>query len=71
MKPEVAEVYKLLERRGALLVHFSGAKGSEERSERWFPSDLQTIIQGRAGGGISCSTVTCEDTYATSWGRSE
>jgi hypothetical protein len=67
-KPKVDEVYRLLARHGALVVHFSGAKGSEARPERWFPSDLRTVIEGRAAGGISCSTVTGKDTYDSSWG---
>src|SRR5258707_2461226 len=34
VKPKVADVYGFLRRRNALIIHFSGPKGSEARPER-------------------------------------
>jgi hypothetical protein len=65
-KPEIAEVYDLLRRRNALIVHFSGTpKGSgKDRGEgHLFPSDLLHVINRRAMGGVSCSVVWPGDNF--------
>jgi hypothetical protein len=49
-KPAVADVYGFLRRRDALIIHFSGPKGSEARQERMFPADLRNVIAGGAMG---------------------
>jgi hypothetical protein len=62
-KPEVADVYTLLRKYTALIVHFSGAKGSEVRKERLFPTDLRTVVADGAMGGLSCSTIRPSDDF--------
>ena len=56
-KPAVADVYGFLPRRDALIIHFSGPKGSEARPERLFPADLRKVVAGGAMGGLSCCVM--------------
>jgi hypothetical protein len=68
-KPAVADVYGFLRGRDALIIHFSGPKGSEARPERLFPADLRNVIAGGAMGGLSCCVMGAGDNFEKhSWG---
>ena len=58
-KPSMQDVYALLKEQNSLIVHFSGSpKGQGEvRSNNGYPNDLKTVLNERAMGGLSCSTV--------------
>lgn len=63
-KPGVSVVRAILERRNALIVHFSGTpKGSGVERGHLFPEDLLHVIRGHAQGGVSCSTVWPGDNF--------
>jgi hypothetical protein len=68
-KPAVTDVYGFLRRRDALIIHFSGPKGSEARPERMFPADLRNVVAGGAMGGLSCCVMGARDNFEKhSWG---
>jgi hypothetical protein len=64
-RPDVADVYALLRKFNALVVHFSGApKGSGiERQDHLYPNDLHHVINGYSMGGLSCSVVLPGDNF--------
>ncbi|TAH66236.1 MAG: hypothetical protein EWM45_11920 [Rhodopseudomonas palustris] len=68
-KPEIVELYELLSRRDALIIHFSGPKGGEEDSARLFPRDLMNVVSGGAQGGLSCCAISVGDDFDRhAWG---
>lgn len=64
-RPTVQEMYDVLKKYNALIVHFSGApKGAgASRNNNLYPNDLQHAINGHAQGGLSCSTVIPRDNF--------
>lgn len=65
VRPTVEEIYALLCRHSALIVHFSGTpKGAGSTYEHLYPADLQEVIRGACQGGLSCSTVMPGDEFA-------
>jgi hypothetical protein len=65
-KPSILEVYELLRKHRALLVHFSGTpKGSgAARPCNEYPDDLLNVIALGAMGGLSSSTVAPYDDFS-------
>lgn len=65
-RPSVEEIYDLLSKRSALIVHFSGTPpGAGSSYDRLFPDDLNEVIRGACHGGLSCSTVMPSDQFST------
>jgi hypothetical protein len=65
MRPPVADVYDLLVKYNALIVHFSGApKGAgKPRPDRLYPNDLLHAMTLQKHEGLSCSTVMPGDNF--------
>ena len=65
MSVSKANVYDVLREHQALLVHFSGCpKGAgAEREDHLYPHDLQSVLDGKAHSGLSCSTVMPRDCF--------
>lgn len=63
---DVNTIYQILAEHNALIVHFSGApKGSGNScNDHLFPDDLKNVIDGKAQGGLSCSTVMPNDIFS-------
>jgi hypothetical protein len=67
-KPEVADVYGLLRKYDALIIHFSGFRADEDRPERLFPDGLRNAITSRAME-LSCCVIGPRDDFTRhSWG---
>ncbi len=64
IRPEKQHVYKLLEQHNALIVHFSGAPKGVGNDSYLYPNDLKNVINGKAQGGLACSTVTPTDIFS-------
>jgi len=72
-RPEVREVHTALTAWGGIVVHFSGVPpGVNAGLNLNFPDDLLHVLDGKAQGGISCSTVRPGDAFEgntrNSWG---
>ena len=61
----VDDIYRILAKHNALIVHFSGTpKGAGNGINNFFyPDDLKNVIDGNAQGGLSCSTITPADNF--------
>jgi hypothetical protein len=66
LRPELAEVHKLLSDECGVIVHFSGCPPMHVEDwgkDHLFPKDLQHVIAGNANSGISCSAICATDTF--------
>lgn len=64
IRPSLNDITALLQRHGALIVHFSGAPPAPTLPDPpMFPDDLRRVVAGLAQTGISCSTVMPGDRF--------
>jgi hypothetical protein len=66
LRPELAEVHKLLADECGVIVHFSGCPPMHVQDwgkAHLFPKDLQHVVAGNANSGISCSAICADDSF--------
>lgn len=61
--PTKKEIYDLLSKYNALIVHFSSCPKMSNGREIYYPNDLEMIINGNINGAINCSTVMPSDVF--------
>ena len=63
-RPTVSDIYSILRRHCALIVHFSGTpKGAGSEFEFAFPDDLGELVYGHVRSGVSSSVVMPNDEF--------